>query len=145
MRRFTLYWLLFACLTLVLGYPGLAVGAEPEDVTSPVSEVVVASESDLLRATPAAVERALLEAIEKSDLRPLQKLRFRAIINTGLRPKVKQEILDTVTSQLIASDAIVIIEDGAVSAAYFTQNWDQIIELILRFLPLLLELLKLFG
>jgi hypothetical protein len=141
--------------------PAVAVEDTGADVTVAISDAseAVAVEAETLVATTEAptdddvetdgvvradslrVETAVLEAVERSNLRPLQKFRLRSLINSNLRPKVKQEILDTVTSQLIAADAITVTDDGA----YFTQNWEEIIELILRFIPILLELLKLFG
>lgn len=82
-------------------------------------------------------EQALFEALDQSDLRPLQKLRVRLAVR--FRPAVRAEVLGAVQMQCCLAGYIT--EEGEIQAAV---DWQQIIDMIVKYLPTILSIVMLF-
>lgn len=82
-------------------------------------------------------EAALLEALDQSDLSPRQKRRIRLAVR--FRPQKRAEILGLI--QVECCMAELVSETGEIQAAV---DWQQVIDLIIKYLPTILQLIMLF-
>lgn len=81
----------------------------------------------------------VLAALGKSELSDRQKRVYARRLK--FRPRIREMILDEVVSQAYA-EGLIDIEEGEVEAQV---DWDGLIEFIERILPLILQLIGLFG
>ena len=89
----------------------------------------------------ADIEKAVIEAAEKSNLGRFQKARIERIMTGRFRPIAKKNITDRVTAALLAEEMIVASDSGV----EFAVDWESILAFIERLLPLILQLISLFG
>jgi len=87
------------------------------------------------------IEKLLLESVKKSNLRPFQKMRLNVILKTNIAPKLKQQLILDTTAKLLEAEKI-SEQEGEVVALV---NWDEILAFIEKLLPLLIQLIGLFG
>lgn len=89
------------------------------------------------------VAKAIVEGAEKSDkLTRFEKRRIQRIMKGGwFNDSRREQIINSVTQKLHAEQAIVILPDGVQAAI----DWDGIASFIERLMPLILQLITLFG
>ena len=97
------------------------------------------------------VKAAILEAIDNTNaVGRFQKNRIRRILNSPVRPIAAKRITDEVSARLLGAEMLVVIEavSGAGEVVYSIEkaaDWNQILAFIERLLPLILQLISLFG
>lgn len=84
------------------------------------------------------VRKAVLEAVEKSDLNFREKLRIRAAM--FFRPRKREEIEGLILEQLYVEK--LVDENGEAQAAV---DWMMIIQLVMEWLPKIIDLINSFG
>ena len=77
-----------------------------------------------------------------TSLRPIQKRRLLRRID---RPHVAQRVTDEITTRAMASGLVVIEYDEQANDAVAMVDWDGLIEFIERLIPLIVQLIGLFG
>lgn len=94
------------------------------------------------------VELAFLEAVQKSRISNLKKNRIERIfsddgprIGQRRRQTLQDRILDEVTDYMIAEQLVVVTEDGVEAAI----DWNSLISALERIIPIILQLITLFG
>ena len=80
---------------------------------------------------------AVVTAIEGSDLTDRQKRVF--VRRLKWRPRIRQAVMDEVIASAYAVELILLQEDGVLI------DWEGIFELIKVLLPIILQLIGLFG
>lgn len=89
---------------------------------------------------------ALAEALRKSNLKPLEVMAFHTAL--ALRPKKRRAILDAVEEHLVLSGLVLDTEEGLIvnlaeaEDGTYGSAWLLIIQALIAFLPMLLELLN---
>lgn len=84
------------------------------------------------------------KAIEASDeLRPFQKWRYTRRLR---RPRIQAAIINEVMEQGVACGAVALTMDmpGEDGVEYIMVDWSQIIEIAMKYLPVLIQLIMLF-
>ena len=89
----------------------------------------------------AEVASMILQATEQSDLRPGQKSRIERVMKSRFRSAARERMIDRVTKNLLDTGAIQVGPDGTMAAI----DIKAIIAAIEKWLPVLLQLLSLFG
>ena len=89
----------------------------------------------------AEVVSMILQATEQSNLRPAQKNRIERIMKSRFRNAARDRIIDRVTQNLLDTGAVQVGPDGAQAAI----DIKAIIAAIEKWLPVILQLLSLFG
>jgi hypothetical protein len=89
----------------------------------------------------AEVASMILQATEQSNLRPAQKNRIERIMKSRFRNAARDRIIDRVTQNLLDTGAVQVGPDGAQAAV----DIKAIIAAIEKWLPVILQLLSLFG
>ncbi len=119
------------------------VPADPVPATAggPDVEAAVDTSSWDAMVTPDRVEKLLIEAVKNSKLRPFQKIRANIVLKTNFAPKLKQQLVLNTTSKLLEEGKI-SNDSGELVALV---DWDSILDFITKLLPLLLQLIDLFG
>lgn len=113
----------------------------PASAGGPEVEVAVDTSSWDAMVTPDRVEKLLIEAVKNSKLRPFQKIRANIVLKTNFAPKLKQQLVLNTTSKLLEEGKI-SNDSGELVALV---DWDSILDFITKLLPLLLQLIDLFG
>ena len=91
------------------------------------------------------IKNAVITAVQRSDLRAIQKLRVRFAL--ALRPDAMAAVEEYVVAVLIDRDSVrfASLENEDLSTVLFSEvDWQYIIELIIEYLPMILQLLLLF-
>jgi|GEM_PF-5927313 hypothetical protein len=83
----------------------------------------------------------ILQANEQSTLRPWQKSRIERVMKSRFRNPARERMIDRVTQNLLDTNAIQVGPDGTMAAI----DIKAIIAAIEKWLPVLLQLLSLFG
>jgi hypothetical protein len=83
----------------------------------------------------------ILQATEQSDLRPGQKKRIERVMKSRFRSAAKERMVDRVTQNLLDAGALQVGPDGTHAAI----DIKAIISAIQKWMPILLQILSLFG
>jgi len=91
----------------------------------------------------AEVAKSILQEAEKSDkLSRGEKRRIARVMRGGwFNDSRREKIIDSVSEKLHAERAVVVMPDGVQAAV----DWDAILAFIEKLMPLILQLVKLFG
>lgn len=89
----------------------------------------------------AAIEYLILDAARDSNLTRLQKNRIERVLTSRFRAPARERLVDQVTQNLIDEGALIFTPEGAQAAI----DPRAIIEAIQKWLPVLLQILSLFG
>lgn len=87
------------------------------------------------------VAAMILQATEQSDLRPAQKNRIERVMKSRFRSASRERMIDRVTKNLLDTGAVQVGPEGAQAAI----DIQAIIAAIQKWLPVLLQILSLFG
>lgn len=88
-----------------------------------------------------AIEDLILDATRDSNLTRFQKNRIERVLTSRFRVPARERLVDQVTQDLIDEGALVITPEGTQAAI----DPRAIIEAIQKWLPVLLQILSLFG
>ena len=87
------------------------------------------------------VASMILQAAEQSELRPGQKKRIERVMKSRFRSAARDRMIDRVTQNLLDTGAVQVGPDGAMAAI----DIKAIIAAIQKWMPVLLQILTLFG
>jgi hypothetical protein len=85
-----------------------------------------------------ALWEAATEGVKKGVCQPGDRMRIAVAL---LRPRVRQEIFDMIDSQCLSA-GLITEEGDVVDGEGFSSTWLLIIELLIQFLPVILEFLR---
>ncbi len=143
---------IFALLTSIAALPGYGQESEPgQPPAAPDTSQVMLEPTREVVETADRILKQVETAIQDSDrLTDRRKARMLRVLNR--RPKVAQRVVDEVTARALDADLITFDyyqtrsddddEEGKVRARV---DWDSIIAFIERLIPLIVQLIGLFG
>lgn len=134
----------FPKLILFVMLATFAVGAIPQSVAAQDGPAFAAS-SETVSASSfrEEVAQGIVEKAEKSDeLTRFEKRRVRRVMNDRWWNQWRRDrVVDQVVKQLIQSEQVVVTPDGVQAAV----DWDSVLAFIEKLIPLILQLVSLFG
>jgi hypothetical protein len=89
------------------------------------------------------IARSIVEAAEKSDkLTRLEKRRIQRVMKGGwFNDSRREQIISSVAQKLHSEQMIVVMPDGVQAAV----DWDAVLNFIEKLIPLILQIVSLFG
>lgn len=88
------------------------------------------------------IETLILQAVDKSQtLDRREKRRIERVMKSPFRRRAREKIVDDVTAAMLAEEVLVVTPEGVEMAI----DLDGIIAFIERILPLIMQLITLFG
>lgn len=128
-------YLLLLLLTLLISP---VFGQSIEENLASIESTATASGPMIDRAEVASM---ILQAADQSDLRPGQKKRIERVMKSRFRSAARERMIDRVTQNLLDTGALEVGPDGTMAAI----DIQAIIAAIQKWLPVLLQILSLFG
>ena len=154
MRRIALLFLLAFAATSVAAQNVIPLGPDLDDNRGSESEVVVdfggnASDVDIAEATADSAHgdrtmELVREAVRDSDLRPRRKARMLRLLKyPSVQDRVKMFVTGSAIDAGEIDTQIIVMPDGSIAMPAI--DWDNLLSFIERLLPLILQLISLFG
>lgn len=91
------------------------------------------------------IEQAVRQAIAEAPISSLQRMRLNMIMRNPFLRKRKEALIANVTEHLQAKQAINVVDSESGQVVEAAIEWIMIINLIIQYLPQIIELFSRFG